>query len=319
MGTNLKHKEVIVSLTGGLGNQLFQLAIALNVSNGGRIFLETEIGNPRRNTNGEPELFSYKLPPTVQIYRGKRVGNFLRKASGFLLRIGVSPKSLESNSLVFSTFNFAWNLICWLHFKRYIRAQSGRGVGFFEFQTQRSHNFLYGYFQSYRWAEKSSVKNELLNLRQIDESTAFVDLCKKAKLENPLFVHIRLGDYKSEENIGTLSKTYYEEAINLQLKLHPYNKIWIFSDEPELAIDFLPEEHRDLYFVVPDIVNSATETLELMRNGKGYVIGNSTFSWWGAFLSHNYQVPVMAPTPWFQKGDSPIDIIPPNWIQLPRY
>jgi len=62
-----------------------------------------------------------------------------------------------------------------------------------------------------------------------------------------------------------------------------------------------------------NIDNSSASTLEAMRFGRGYVIANSTFSWWGAYLSHTDHAEVIAPDPWFQGMDSPDSLIPRNW------
>ncbi len=47
-----------VSLTGGLGNQLFQVAAALAISEGERVTLITSYGKPRFSKNYEAEVYS---------------------------------------------------------------------------------------------------------------------------------------------------------------------------------------------------------------------------------------------------------------------
>jgi len=59
--------------------------------------------------------------------------------------------------------------------------------------------------------------------------------------------------------------------------------------------------------------NSPTATLQAMRFGRGYIIANSTFSWWGAYLSMTENAPVYAPSPWFKGMRSPEDLLPPHW------
>jgi hypothetical protein len=68
--------------------------------------------------------------------------------------------------------------------------------------------------------------------------------------------------------------------------------------------------------MIPEIDRSPAATLEVMRFGAGYVIANSSFSWWAAFLSKKPDVEVIAPQPWFQGMDEPRDLIPPNWQRI---
>jgi hypothetical protein len=53
-----------------------------------------------------------------------------------------------------------------------------------------------------------------------------------------------------------------------------------------------------------------------MRLGEGYVIANSTFSWWGAYLSRSSNPLIIAPRPWFSKVESPRDLIPDSWLTI---
>jgi hypothetical protein len=53
-----------------------------------------------------------------------------------------------------------------------------------------------------------------------------------------------------------------------------------------------------------------------MRNMKGYVIGNSTFSWWAARLKYDHSAVVVAPVPWFKSMNDPEGLIPGDWITI---
>ena len=59
----------------------------------------------------------------------------------------------------------------------------------------------------------------------------------------------------------------------------------------------------------------------MMTMCKGYIIANSSFSWWGAWLSETENPKVIAPSRWF--GDSGYtaknntqDIVPDRWIKI---
>jgi hypothetical protein len=50
-----------------------------------------------------------------------------------------------------------------------------------------------------------------------------------------------------------------------------------------------------------------------MRYGSSYIIANSSFSWWGAYLRKNQNAPVYAPNKWFKGMDDPDQLLPPDW------
>lgn len=319
-GTSGPLKEdyiVIVPLTGGLGNQLFQLSAALALADGAKVGLDTSIGAPRVNANGDAEIASFILPRNVSFLPNSMRSKLVKKGSGYMLRIGVSPKKFESSTLYRSIFGMLWNILMVFSFKKLIIATSGQGVGHFPLKRRKVTQFIYGYFQSYIWPEQ--FLDQLREIKPVNESSALVHYRALAEVEFPLIVHIRLGDYKLENSFGIPSKGYYSEAISQLWNSGEYKKIWVFSDEPDAAEQYLPPQHIPEIRWIPEIDASAALTLETMRLGKGYVIGNSTFSWWGAFLAYNSNAQVIAPRPWFKFGESPQALIPPGWKQIDAF
>ena len=150
-----------------------------------------------------------------------------------------------------------------------------------------------------------------INLKNLKPE--FVNLVELARVEKPILVHVRLGDYVSIDSFGIPNKKYYENAITYILENSQLKTIWLFSNEPEKALNFLPESSKKQIRVISDSGWTPAETLELMRHCHAYVIANSTFSWWGAYLSYNQKSLRVGPTPWFKGEASPKDIIPESW------
>ena len=132
----------------------------------------------------------------------------------------------------------------------------------------------------------------------------------------PIIIHVRLGDYREIPTYGVLDSEFFEKALDRVVAQVGNQDIWLFSDTPELALTMMPKKYLDKINVIPEIDGCAASTLQLMRYGSGYVIANSTFSWWSAFLRFDQSSPVICPRPWFRNAPEPEGLIPSAWIRV---
>jgi hypothetical protein len=305
-------KNKFMSLTGGLGNQLFQYAAVLYESSGFNVYLVSSLGNPRSSKSGKPELYSFDVKePEVSA----SASWLTRKVAGYLLRQGLYTRRFERLRIYKATTFLAGKIILSLHFRQRINLLIAKGVGYSNLTRSNKGQLLIGYFQTYHWATTPDVLEKLQKLDLIIDSTKFQMYCDLASVEKPLVVHVRLGDYKNEDDFGIPTQKYYATAIQKQLESKKYGSIWLFSDELEEAQQLLPKDLNMEIRLIPEVENSAAATLQVMRLGHGYVIANSTYSWWGAFLSFAKDSSVIAPTPWFRNSPEPAQLIPPHWTR----
>ncbi len=304
-----------VSLTGGLGNQLFQVAAALAISEGERVTLITSYGKPRFSKNNEAEVYSL-INAEDWIERDDKVRSWLpAKCVGYILRMGVKPKSWEKGTVAFFASKIA-NLILSISRRSRIRILAGKGVGYCTLPEKKYFTLLSGYFQSYRWAELDDVYKKLFNLHPKHPGS---DLKYYESLSSdckPLVIHIRLGDYMSETDFGIPSVDYYKSAIARISSEVEFDEIWVFSDTLSKAKEILHFDREIKVRWIGEIDGSTANTFEAMRLGAGYIIGNSTFSWWAAFLRFDTKAPVIAPKPWFRGMEEPFELIPQNWTRI---
>ena len=302
----------LISLTGGLGNQLFQYSAALYQSDGFKLYLVTSLGSPRLSKSGRTEIYSYQIhEPEL----AASAGWLTRKVTGYLLRQGLYKRGLEKLRIFRAATLLAGRIILSLHFREKINIIIAKGVGYSDLVHSRGSQLLIGYFQTYRWASSPQVLEKLYKLDLRVDSRKFQEYRDLAIVEEPLVVHIRLGDYKNEDDFGIPTRKYYNTAIQRQLESKKYGSIWLFSDEMEEAQQLLPKDLNLKIRLIPEVEESAAATLQVMRLGHGYVIANSTFSWWGAFLSFRGDSLVIAPNPWFRNSPEPEQLIPHHWIR----
>jgi hypothetical protein len=305
----------VLYLTGGLGNQLFQYAFALNNLEDQALIIDSELGWPVNGRENLPVIFEYKLNQSVEILKHRKVSLFTRKLGFFCIKLSSSTK-FENSRLIKILLKLVSGLIFSMHYKRKLKVYISGGVGFSKPPSSLSSHLILGYFQTYNWPDLLMIKGELANLELVKPSEQLGKYQELAEIEKPLVVHIRLGDYVNETKFGIPTMQYYQKAIAELFDSNKHKKIWVFTNDQPAAEKIFPKEFINQVRWIPNVADSAAETLEVMRLGNDYVIGNSTYSWWGAFLSKNARASVIAPLPWFKDSKEPKLLCPPNWKRI---
>jgi len=136
-------------------------------------------------------------------------------------------------------------------------------------------------------------------------------------------IHFRRGDLvnnpKYQKSQAPLGTDYYKRAIDQIRSRIVKPTFYIFSDDIAYAkeSDLCPD---GAIFI--DCIKdwNAYDALRLMSLCKHFIIANSTFSWWGAWLSENPEKIVIHPNPWFANmpQNDTRDLCPDSWISIPR-
>ena len=149
---------------------------------------------------------------------------------------------------------------------------------------------LWGFFQTekyFKHIEKQIRKDFTFKDEIKDECD---DLIKQ--FTNPIALHIRRGDFIwNNKNHPPLSLDYYKSALQL---FDSDREVIIFSDDTEWCKE--QELFVDDRFAVAEGGEQFYD-LCLMSMCDDFIIANSTFSWWGAWLGNRGKV--IAPKRWF--------------------
>lgn len=124
---------------------------------------------------------------------------------------------------------------------------------------------------------------------------------------NAVALHIRLTDYDGNYHLRLDLDNYYRKALEL---FDSSYKIYVFSDD-------IPEAKKVLQNTSYEYVegNNYMVDFYLMSLFPHFIIGNSTYSWWAAWLSQNPDKKIVAPLNWFGRVSkiSARDIYCSNW------
>jgi len=169
---------------------------------------------------------------------------------------------------------------------------------------------LQGYFQSEKYFKH--IEDEIKGDFQFRDEILIPCMEMMSDLKQPLSLHIRRTDYITNPNHCALSLEYYENALS---NFDKDTTVLVFSDDPEWCNQ--QKLFSDDRFLIAE-GNSNYVDLCLMTLCSNHIIANSSFSWWGAWLSDSETV--IAPSGWFKGTNNEHldtkDLIPENWIVL---
>lgn len=252
-------KTVSVELSGGLGNQLFQAYASLSLAMANQASA-TVFPGPRFGASSHGNSIA-----------SLDWGGRLRFAPVSRPRL-LGRSAFFQASLRLGAMNIGQSSFEWIVSNDYVS----------QFNLAKSIYFR-GYFQNVAYFENVSAAYAP-KLR--DPSNDYLLAVERATQESPIGVHIRLGDYKNHlKTHGLLPRDYYVDALRHLDAQDSGRQVWLFSDSPQEAASLLegliPKQRVTLVqlFNLTDL-----ENLFLYSACEDLVLGNSTFSLWGALL-----------------------------------
>ena len=168
---------------------------------------------------------------------------------------------------------------------------------------------LAGYFQSEKYFKH--IEDEIR--ADFSFKDEILEPCKEmiGSVGEVISLHVRRTDYLTNPNHTALGADYYEEALK---KFDNTSSVLVFSDDTEWC------KEQELFsgdrFMISESGDQYVD-LCLMSLCKQHVIANSSFSWWGAWLSGSDDV--VAPVRWFGEDNQDKDtkdLIPYRWTVI---
>lgn len=185
--------------------------------------------------------------------------------------------------------------------------------------TQNHFKYINGWWQSpqYFMSLEEKLRSELQVITP--PSKANKKMIQQIMNSESVCVHVRRGDYISERfssELNICNEKYYTTAMDIIMKKVENPIFYIFSTSHK-DIEWIKRNWKFKYPVVyVDLDNPDYEELRLMYSCKHFIVANSTFSWWGAFLSDNPHKIVIAPEEWNRRDSDYQDIYMNNWIRI---
>lgn len=297
---------VTVKLIGGAGNQMFQYAFAKALAKA-------------KNTD-------FRLDLTYLLDRTPRRDFTFRDYELNVFRI--EPRFTFFSEIARSLpIPILYPLLSWFVtlVKRVLGIQKKVSEGKPGFRPEifsvKGDIYLDGYWQSEKYFK--SIAGE------IREDFSFrtplrgdiKNMADKIRSVNAVCIHVRRGDYITSPSasrvIGFVGKEYYQKAAQLIAERVRNPHFFIFSNDigwckknihTTFPAEFIGADYGD---------GKWHEHMRLMSLCKYFIIANSAFSWWAAWLGSYSGKIVIAPKKWFNDPslDSK-DVIPEGWIQL---
>lgn len=286
---------IIVRISGGLGNQMFQYAAgrAIALNTGQPLVLDRRhYLRPREHgyalgafALADMPMNDAQLPPSR---RERPVAHLLWRASRR------QPRLLRETGLGYDPAIAAVTGPVWLE----------------------------GYFQTERYfaAHAATIRKELSPSAPPDSENARW-LAEIMAEPRAVSLHVRRGDYVRNPRFaarhGTCTPAYYARALDhvaQQMGAAPI--VYAFSDDPDWVREnlHLPAEIRVLGH---NTASRNIEDLRLMSACRHHIIANSSFSWWGAWLNPREDKIVAAPARWFaDASDTNPDIWADGWARV---
>lgn len=296
---------IIIRMTGGLGNQMFQYALYLKLQAMGK---------------------EVKMDDFTE-YEGREA----RPLSLWVFGIEYDRASREELCRMTDGFLDPVNRIRRKLFGRKSLEYMEKDCNFDPEILNRDPAYLTGYFQSEKYFADIEEKVrqafsfserlwEGLPSQLLERIRGYEQQIKAAMAVS---VHIRRGDYLQNEEAygGICTEQYYKTAIEYVRKRQQNASFFVFTNDPDYAGEWIlknfRQERESFVLIEGTQEENGYLDLYLMSLCRHHILANSSFSWWGAYLNPSEEKMVIVPHKWFGNQECR-DIYMENMIRIAK-
>ncbi|WP_197064918.1 alpha-1,2-fucosyltransferase [Leptolyngbya sp. KIOST-1] len=290
--------KVIPQIFGGLGNQLFIYASArrLALVNNAELVLNDVSGFVRDYTYQRQYQLDHFHIPCRKATAAERLEPFSRVRRNLKHRVNRYISFEKRSYIKQDSLDFE---------PRLLKVKPYRNL------------YLEGYWQSEDYfKDVEDVIRQDLRIHPPDDEKNQA-MAKSILSHTAVAIHVRFFDGPEENSVHNAPNDYYRCAIAEIEKRVPNAHYYLFSDNAKESRKRIPLADNRITVVAHNIgETNAYADLWLMTQCQHFIIANSTFSWWGAWLANQRSKTVISPgamvgreTAWGFNG-----LIPTSWI-----
>jgi hypothetical protein len=298
-----KRNEVVVQISGGLGNQLFQYAMGrrLALASGVPLMLDHLSGFPRDYYRRKFSLDKFNIDcefiPERASYASV-TGRVRRRVDRWLNR----HQPLERKTYIRENPR--------QHFQQELLGLKVSRRVFFD-----------GFWQHEEYFRDQAVQIRTDFTLKVPHEPANLEFAERIRSVEAVCLHVRrLHGVPNSKRAAPLAENtrlhvdagYYQRALNHVLKPLRNPHVFVFADFPDWARENVKAD-VPLEFVTHNGPDRDYEDFWLMSQCRHFIIANSTFSWWAAWLGNQEGKRVVAPAAALGYA---LTSIPPGWEAL---
>lgn len=292
---------IIIRVKGGLGNQLFQYAMAYSLSK--RLNQKVVIDI---SYYPEQKLRSYKLDGLNIIYKETTNNNKLPQLVTVLNNRYIN-KAIRKCHITHVPVGQ----------RLYYYFETGSRVMPWFFTLNQENIYIDGYYQSEKYFFE--YRDEIVKqfTPSYEESEKYKEYYRKIRSTNSVAVHVRRGDYLTVQHDRNprsylLDEAYYKNAMKYILNNTESPHFFWFSDDLEWVKEKFGDKDNFTYVRMTSD-HADIDEIMLMKSCKNIIAANSTFSWWASWLNCDKNAIHICP----EKRYGNESMIPNNWIKIP--
>lgn len=303
-----RNKEIVARMLGGLGNQLFIYSYARFLQKQISDYTEIcfELSSYKSNSFNSFDIINLPLSKRVKMLNPREKRFFLIITSELFRRVDYVIRKITHGKIdLFGSSLRKFGLY-------YTRIKAHQLLN-----QPRKNLYLYGYFQNTFFLDdmKEELQNEaILPTNSLSNSAkSILELITSSN--NSIAVSIRCLEGYALGGFHVYKSIYYQKGIRYLMNSQNSSDIFVFADDISKVKDSfgLDQFGKIVYVEGCD----ACEQLTLMSHCNNFVIANSSFSWWGAYLSSNTEKKVIAPNIWWKDiKTSDFGIQTPNMVLI---